>query len=226
MRAAARPGRPGPQDRTHGAAGMTGRAGKTRNIWLVWLVWPFLTLGIYHFVWWYKINREARDFDENIAVEPVLSLLAITVGWLIIVPPYVSVYRTGSRIGQMQEDAGMERSCNGWIGLVLSFFFSLHSLYYQYELNRIWARLGQPEEGSLVALPVAAGSLSAMPNGTAAAPSQAAPTQASPSEAAPSEASPSQAAPSQAARSGGAPGLSSDETSTNSGPADGDSTEE
>jgi hypothetical protein len=198
---------------------MTGRAGKTRNIWLTWLVWPLLTLGIYHFVWWYKINREARDFDENIAVEPVLSLLAITVGWLIIVPPYVSIYRTGSRIGQMQEDAGMERTCNGRIGLVLSFFVSLHSLYYQYELNRIWARLGQPQEGSLVALPVAAGSLSGMPDGTGA------PAEAAPSQAAPSQTAPSQAPPSQAARSGGAPGLSSDGTSANSGPADADSTE-
>jgi hypothetical protein len=145
---------------------MTGRAGKTRNIWLVWLVWPILTLGIYHLVWYYKINREARDFDEKIAVEPMLSLLAILIGWIIIVPPFVSIYRTGERIAQMQEDAGMERSCNGWIGLVLSFFVSLHALYYQSELNRIWARLGQPEEGSLVALPVAVGAPSGMPNGT------------------------------------------------------------
>ena len=175
---------------------MTGRAGKPRNIWLTWLVWPILTLGIYHFVWWYKINREARDFDENIAVEPVLSLLAITVGWIIIVPPYVSIYRTGARFGQMQEDAGMERSCNGWIGLVLSFFLSLHSLYYQYELNRIWARLGDPQEGSLVALPVVAGGPSGMPDGTAAE--------------------------TQAARSGGAPGRSSDGASTKNGPTDGD----
>jgi Domain of unknown function (DUF4234) len=147
--------------------GMTGRAGKTRNIWLVWLVWPFITLGIYHLVWWYKINREARDFDENIKVEPLLSLLALVPGAVIIIPPFVSVYRTGERIGQMQEDAGMGRSCNGWIGLVLSFFLSLHALYYQSELNHIWARLGEPEEGSLVALPVTAGGPSTMPNGVA-----------------------------------------------------------
>ena len=82
---------------------MTGRAGKTRNIWLVWLIWPLITLGIYHFVWYYKINREARDFDENIDVEPVLSLLALLIGWIIIVPPFVSIYRTGERIGA---DAG------------------------------------------------------------------------------------------------------------------------
>jgi hypothetical protein len=24
-----------------------------------------ITLGVYYFVWWYKINREARDFGEN-----------------------------------------------------------------------------------------------------------------------------------------------------------------
>jgi hypothetical protein len=188
---------------------MTGRAGKTRNIWLTWLVWPLLTLGIYHFVWWYKINREARDFDENIAVEPVLSLLAITVGWLIIVPPYVSIYRTGSRIGQMQEDAGMERSCNGWIGLVLSFFVSLHSLYYQYELNRIWARLGNPQEGSLVALPVGAAVPASTPDGVPDGPAHGAPNGTAAGEA-------------QAARSGGAPGLRSDESSKN-GPEDGSS---
>jgi len=136
--------------------------------------------------------------------EPMLSLLAILIGWIIIVPPFVSIYRTGERIAQMQEDAGMERSCNGWIGLVLSFFVSLHALYYQSELNRIWARLGQPEEGSLVALPVAVGAPSGMPNGTGPA------------------AQPETAQP-QAARSGGAPGLRSDGTSAKNDPADGDS---
>jgi uncharacterized membrane protein len=131
---------------------MTGRAGKTRNVILVWLVWPLITLGIYHFVWWFKINREAGDFDERIEVSPVLSLLAILVGWIIIVPPFWSIYQTGERIGQMQADAGMERSCNGLIGLLLSFVLSLHSLYYQAELNRIWERLGYPAEGTLVSV--------------------------------------------------------------------------
>jgi Domain of unknown function (DUF4234) len=222
--------------------GMTGRAGKTRNIWLVWLVWPFITLGIYHLVWWYKINGEARDFDENIKVEPVLSLLALVPGAVIIIPPFVSVYRTGERIGQMQEDAGMDRSCNGWIGLVLSFFLSLHALYYQSELNHIWARLGEPEEGSLVALPVPAAGPSTMPNGVAE-PTTAQPQNAEPQDGQPQDGQPQSAAPQdgqpdtagpqngepqasqpQAARSGGASGLRSDDgTSARNGPADGDS---
>jgi Domain of unknown function (DUF4234) len=186
--------------------GMTGRAGKTRNIWLTWLIWPLITLGIYHLVWYYKINREARDFDEKITVEPVVSLLAITVGWIIIVPPYVSIYRTGERIAQMQEDADMERTCNGWIGLVLSFFFGLYSLYYQYELNRIWARLGNPEEGSLVALPAGGAGPADAPNGA-------------PNSAADGTSTWTAAEEPQAARSGGIPGLRSDEP-TNSGPED------
>jgi hypothetical protein len=132
---------------------MTGRAGKTRNIFLVWLVWPLITLGIYAFVWWYKINREARDFDSRIEVNPVLSLLAVLIGWIIIVPPYVSIYRTGNRIARMQERTGLQPTCNAWIGLILSFFFSLYSLYYQSELNKIWAHYGNPEEGSQVPLP-------------------------------------------------------------------------
>lgn len=132
---------------------MTGRMGKIRNIWLVWLVWPILTLGIYHWVWWYKINREARDLNAGIDVDPAVSVIAITLGAFIIVPPFVSIYNTGERIGRMQAAAGMEVSCNGVIGLIASFILGLHALYYQYELNKLWAELGGAPEGTEVVLP-------------------------------------------------------------------------
>ena len=135
---------------------MGGRAGKTRNVFLVWLVWPLITLGIYYYVWWFKINREARDFDPEIKVEPIISVLAVTLGGLIIVPPFVSTWKAGNRIAQMQRAAGMEPTCQAWIGLVLMFVLSLQSLYYQSELNKIWAHLGYPEEGSQVTLASAA----------------------------------------------------------------------
>lgn len=133
---------------------MPGRIGKSRNIWLVWLVWPLLTLGIYHLVWYYKVNREARDFDPRIQVEPMISVLAVTIGWVLIVPPFISVFNTGLRIGRMQESAGMRPTCNPVIGLVLAFFLSLHALYYQSELNRIWSHYQEPAEG--VEVPLAA----------------------------------------------------------------------
>jgi len=129
---------------------MTGLAGKDRNIWLVWLGWPILTLGVYTFVWYYKVNREAREFDERIEVDPFLSVMAILVGWLIIVPPFVSMYRTGTRIARMQRAAGLDVTCNGWIGMVLWFFAGLSALYYQYELNRVWASYATPEPGTPV----------------------------------------------------------------------------
>ncbi|HEY2553266.1 MAG TPA: DUF4234 domain-containing protein [Streptosporangiaceae bacterium] len=131
---------------------MTGRMGKIRNIWLVWLVWPILTIGIYHWVWWYKINREARDLNAGIDVDPAVSVIAITLGAFIIVPPFVSIYNTGERIGRMQAAAGMEVSCNGVIGLIASFILGLHALYYQWELNKLWEQLGGAPEGTEVTL--------------------------------------------------------------------------
>ena len=69
----------------------------------------FLTLGIYYLVWYYKINRELRDIgrvtgqEERLGRSPFKSLMAISVGWLIIVPPFVSFYRTLQRIESAQE---------------------------------------------------------------------------------------------------------------------------
>jgi Domain of unknown function (DUF4234) len=135
---------------------MEGRAGKTRNIILVWLVWPLITLGIYFFVWYYKVNREARDFDSRIEVDPTVALLAVLLGWIIIVPPFISIYRTGDRIAKMQRAAGLEPTCSAIIGLLLTFVFHLESLYYQYELNRIWDHYGNPSEGTAVPLAIPA----------------------------------------------------------------------
>ena len=135
---------------------MEGHAGKTRNIFLVWFVWPLITLGIYFFVWYYKVNREARDLDSRIEVNPAVSVIAVLFGWIIIVPPFVSIYRTGERIATMQRAAGLEPTCLPIVGLLLTFVIHLDSLYYQYELNRIWAHYGNPPEGSSVKLDVAA----------------------------------------------------------------------
>jgi len=132
---------------------MTGRMGKTRNIFLVWLVWPLITIGIYHFVWWFKINRETRDLDPEIEVSPGIAVVAITLGALIIVPPWVSIFKTGDRIGRMQAAAGLPASCSGVLGLLASFFFGLHTLYYQNELNKTWSALGGAPEGTVVTLP-------------------------------------------------------------------------
>ncbi|MDQ6712097.1 MAG: DUF4234 domain-containing protein, partial [Candidatus Dormibacteraeota bacterium] len=39
-----------------------GETFKRRNVVGVWLGLPLITFGIYHIVWYYKINNEARRF--------------------------------------------------------------------------------------------------------------------------------------------------------------------
>jgi hypothetical protein len=135
-----------------GAAPSEGLAGKHRNPFLVWLVWPLITLGIYHLVWWYKINNEARRLDPRIKVSPAVAVLALFPGGIVIVPALVSIWRTGGRIRSMQEAAGVMPSCAPLIGFILAFIFSLQSLYYQVQLNELWTGLADPAPDSPVPL--------------------------------------------------------------------------
>jgi len=125
----------------------TGLIGKKRNPLAVWLLLPFVTLGIYSLVWYYKVNREARDL--GVPSSPGVSLLAVTLGAFLLVPPFVSYYKTGERIAAAQRAAGVAPTCSPAVGLLLwMFLFGSGSLYYQSELNKIWDYYGNPPEGS------------------------------------------------------------------------------
>jgi Domain of unknown function (DUF4234) len=141
----------------------TGARAKVRSEGLVAL-WGFLTLGIYTLVWYYKINREMRDFgrahgDEELAeTNPVLSILAVVPGFILLfIPPIVSFVRTTGRIRRVQ------RACNvplteGWIvgllafvGVIIGFANVIVPPYVQSGLNKVW-RLYPPAEGDKVDL--------------------------------------------------------------------------
>ena len=113
---------------------------KVRNPFLVF-VWSLLTLGIYYLVWYYKINRELRDAC-GIDVSPGVALIAITLGWLVIVPPFVSWYRTFIRIAEAQRAAGVTSEANPVLGFILFviavFLLPVEVVYAQDELNKIW----------------------------------------------------------------------------------------
>ncbi len=113
--------------------------GKSRDPIVVWLL-SLVTFGIYYLVWYYKINRELREYDPSITVEPGIAVVAITLGGCLIVPPFVSIYNTGSRIDQAQQSGGLTPTCSGLLGLLLSFVFGLQTIYYQSELNKLWNR--------------------------------------------------------------------------------------
>lgn len=129
----------------------TGLAMKARHPVLVWIVWPVITLGIYHLVWYYKIHREMADFDPRRhvpTVGPMLVLLLL--GWTV-VAPLVSYYNTGERIRRAQRAAGMDPECSAVIGMLLMLVFSLGTLYYQLEMNKITDVYRVPE-GTQVSL--------------------------------------------------------------------------
>jgi Domain of unknown function (DUF4234) len=108
----------------------------------------FLTLGIYYLVWYFKINRELRDLgratgeESRLGRRPGVSLLAITFGWLLLVPPFVSFYRTMQRVEAAQEISGVHERANAWLGFALyvvgAMTLPVEIIYAQSELNRLW----------------------------------------------------------------------------------------
>jgi hypothetical protein len=100
-----------------------------------------LTLGIYQLVWYYKINAELRSQGED--VNPGIALLALTLGIVLIVPPFVSLYNTAERIRRVQERAGVTSTISPVLALVLLFVplvNILQSAYLQSALNAAWER--------------------------------------------------------------------------------------
>ena len=86
-----------------------GQEFKQRNIWAVWIGLPLITLGIYSLVWYFKINDEARRYLRDESIRPGISVLAVTLGALVIVPAFVSIWNTANCIQRMQQNAGVER---------------------------------------------------------------------------------------------------------------------
>ena len=115
---------------------------KIRSV--VWvIVLELVTLGIYGFFWWYFIHRELRDYGRakgttELGTSPGRSLLAITLGLLIIVPAIISIFRGFKRVQAAQRLNGIE-PINGWIGLILFLvFYPALMGYMQSGLNPVW----------------------------------------------------------------------------------------
>jgi drug/metabolite transporter (DMT)-like permease len=124
--------------------------GKRRNPFAAWLGLPLITFGIYGLVWVYKTNRELSQYDRRITVNPVMSVLACTLGVVLIVPPFVAAWRLGTRTAQAQRAAGLPEVSTGVAFLL--FLVGFGPLYLQSEINKIWARYPVAVEGQQVPL--------------------------------------------------------------------------
>jgi hypothetical protein len=123
---------------------------KIRSPWAAALL-PLVTLGIYHLVWWYRINRELRDYGRakgyDLGQNPTSSLLALFPGAIIIVPTLVTYWRGTKRIQGAARLAGKER-VNGWIALILYLLLApAFWAYLQVSLNEVWRTEAEPLPG-------------------------------------------------------------------------------
>lgn len=98
----------------------------------------FLTLGVYFFVWYYKINKElmrAEDKDIN----PTRSLMAMIFGWIIIVPPFIAMYNTAKHVQSLETRRGSGQTVEPTLAIALMLLVSFaNGAYLQEHLNRAW----------------------------------------------------------------------------------------
>jgi len=112
---------------------------------------PIVTLGIYHLVWWYKINKELKAYGEakgyDLGQNPTNSVLALFPGGLIIFPALISYWRGTKRV-QGASRLGGQEPVNGWIALILYLLLAPGFwAYLQVSLNHLWEREAEPLPG-------------------------------------------------------------------------------
>jgi drug/metabolite transporter (DMT)-like permease len=134
---------------------------KLRRPWIAFLL-AIVTLGIYYLFWYYASNGDLNEYGERLdeehnplRVSAGLATLAVSVGALLIVPPFISQWRFYKRIRKAQELANVEPKINHIVGFLL-FLFALVLLpfeipYAQGHLNRLWEHeAGEREKQELV----------------------------------------------------------------------------
>jgi hypothetical protein len=107
-----------------------------------------ITLGIYGIFWWYFINREMADLgrangEPKLGDNPVMSVLAITIGGIVIIPALVSHWRTLKRIETAQNVVLGSNNFSPILLFVLSFIPLVNLVVtplMQSNLNQVWER--------------------------------------------------------------------------------------
>jgi hypothetical protein len=113
-----------------------------------------VTLGIYGLYWYYKAHDEIRRFEQDESVRPGIALLAVTLGWVVIVPPFISVYNLSLHVADMERKTGVQQQLSPALNVILLLILSVGiGMYTQEHLNRVWgaaargAGTGEPPNG-------------------------------------------------------------------------------
>jgi uncharacterized protein DUF4234 len=106
---------------------------------LVVLGLVLITLGIYGFYWYYKVNEEIKRYTGDETISASRSLLAVIPGFLLIVPPFIAYYNTANHIVRMQEQRGLASQISPALVVILGLVIWIGmAAYVQEHLNRVW----------------------------------------------------------------------------------------
>src|SRR3954454_6083247 len=123
----------------------------------------FLSLTVVYIpFYWYFINKELKQLGEargvDLGTSPGVSTLAMSLGWIVIVPPFWTAYTTTERVKNAQIVTGRKDWLEGWISLVVMFMLApLMFGCVQARLKRVWQTLGLETPSPKAELPPAPG---------------------------------------------------------------------
>jgi hypothetical protein len=109
----------------------------------------FITLGIYAIFWYYFVNKEMARFgearnSEELGDSPGISVLAVTLGAFVIVPPFVSIYNTWKRLNNGERLTGMS-GLEAGLGFLLWIFIAPVAEYiFQSNWNKVLEAQASP----------------------------------------------------------------------------------
>lgn len=104
-----------------------------------------ITLGIYGFYWFYKVNQEIKTYTKDETISPGRSLLAVIPGFLLIVPPFIAYYNTANHIVDMQQRRGITSQISPALVVILGLVIWIGmAAYVQEHLNRVWDSAATP----------------------------------------------------------------------------------
>ena len=117
--------------------------GKVRNPLAV-VVLAFLTLGIYFLFWYFFVNRELKEVGQAAGTDecgtsPGTSLVAVTLGALIIIPPFFSIYNSFKRLNAAHKlTVGPGEAFDAGLGILLWILLSPVAMYiFQMKMNEV-----------------------------------------------------------------------------------------
>lgn len=108
-----------------------GQAMQTRDSIMEWLLCELL-FGIYAIYWLHRASKEMQAWSGGrIDYNPTQTILALTLGWFLIVPGFVALVSFQGRIREAQRMAGLEPTAGFW-----GFFLRNILLGYGYKWNQ------------------------------------------------------------------------------------------